>query len=353
MTLNGGVLATERNFALKTELSMAERKTSKSGLPYLTETLKRSKLVETKVALWEIAHNNSANNEFSMRLGRYQAGTDDPETLTPKSQLTLDGVEFSALLAFLRDDLQPFQLGVSRWVPLGEDLDEAQVEQLKTVFANPDRRALIELLEEHDVLPADLLASLEHRRRCRAVDEFRAMLERDLTEAPWQRWFEENDWVLGTEFVRVLDERDIDTDHIADYLMQAYDGFLDVVEIKRPGGNLNFWSASTDHGNSVPHSDLIKAVTQASRYILEIERECDSVKFQERVDGVPTVKPRGLLIYGRSSGWTQEQCESYRVLNAGYHNLSIMTFDHVLARAERALGLNPTPVATDTDDLPF
>lgn len=323
---------------------------SKKGLPYLAATLKRSKRVETRVQLWEILHNDSANNEISMRLGRYQNGTKNPETLTPKSQLTLDGVEFNALLEFLRDDLQPFELGISRWVPLGEDLDDSQVEQLKAVFTNPDRRALIDLLEQHDVLPADLLASLEHRRRCRAVEEFKAMLDEDLTEAPWQKWFEENDWVLGTEFVRVLDERDIDTDHIADYLMQAYDGFLDVVEIKRPGGGLKFWSASSDHGNSVPHPDLIKAVTQASRYILEIERECDSVKFQERVDGVPTVKPRGLLIFGRSNGWTQEQRESYRVLNAGYHNLSIMTFDHVLARAERALGLNRIAAATGTDD---
>jgi hypothetical protein len=69
---------------------------------------------------------------------------------------------------------------------------------------------------------------------------------------PWQKWFENNDWVLGTEFVGVLGERPIDVENIADFLMQAYDGFLDVVEIKRPEGKLRFWADALDHGNYVP-----------------------------------------------------------------------------------------------------
>jgi hypothetical protein len=44
--------------------------------------------------------------------------------------------------------------------------------------------------------------------------------------------FQKNDWVLGTEFVKILDERKIDTANISDFLMQAYDGFIDIVEIK-------------------------------------------------------------------------------------------------------------------------
>ena len=67
--------------------------------------------------------------------------------------------------------------------------------------------------------------------------------------------------------MRVLDDRDIDTQHISDFLMEAYDGFLDVVEIKRPEGGLTFWSRSLDHGHHVPSADLTKAIAQANRYI--------------------------------------------------------------------------------------
>ncbi len=164
------------------------------------------------------------------------------------------------------------------------------------------------------------------------------MLKKDLVENDWQKWFEDNTWVLGSEFVRVLDERHIDVQNISDFLMQAYDGFLDVVEIKRPEGGLLFWASIRDHGNLVPSSDLTKAITQAARYIYEVEREANSVKFLNRVGGVRTVKPRGILIFGRSSDWGDDENEAYRILNSSYHNLTIMTYDHVLERAKRMVG---------------
>ena len=78
-----------------------------------------------------------------------------------------------------------------------------------------------------------------------------------------------------------------------------------------------------------------------------------SVKFLERVGHVKTVKPRCVLIFGRSENWDDEQREAFRILNSNYHNLTIMTYDHVLERAERMIGtktantrLQPT-AATD------
>jgi len=121
--------------------------------------------------------------------------------------------------------------------------------------------------------------------------------------------------------------------------MEAYDGFLDIVEIKRPEGELKFWSTKLDHKNYVPSMDLIRAITQASTYINEVEREANSVKFLERVDSVKTVKPRCILIFGRSLDWNTYQNESYRILNSSYHNLTVLTYDHVLARSKRVLGL--------------
>ena len=135
----------------------------------------------------------------------------------------------------------------------------------------------------------------------------------------------------------MLDERDIDTENISDFLMEAYDGFVDIVEIKRPDGALKFWAEGKDHDNYVPHQDLVKAITQASKYIYEVEREANSVKFLERVGRVKTIKPRCILIFGRSSDWNDEQKESYRILNSNYHNLTIMTYDYILERAKRML----------------
>jgi hypothetical protein len=111
----------------------------------------------------------------------------------------------------------------------------------------------------------------------------------------------------------------------------------------------------------VPSSDLTKAITQATKYIYEVEREANSVKFLERVGNVKTIKPRCILIFGRSNDWDDKQKEACRILNSSYHNLTIMTYDHVLRRAKRILGIDePEETNQNTDaeeidiaDIPF
>ena len=213
---------------------------------------------------------------------------------------------------------------------------------MKAIFDNPDKQKVLDFIAKNNILPDDLIAGLQNQVRISAVQEFKTMIKQDLVEQKWQKWFKRNDWVLGSEFVRILDERKIDTANITDYLMQAYDGFLDIVEIKRPEGSLRFWADGQDHGNYVPSSGLTKAVMQATKYIYEVEREANSVKFLERVKNVKTIKPRCILVFGRSDEWNGDQREAYRILNSSYHNLTIMTYDHVLKRAERILGIDST-----------
>ncbi len=238
-----------------------------------------------------------------------------------------------------------------------QDLTEKQVTSLRALFANPDTDRLIDFLAEHQIVPEDLVRGPEFKRRAKAVSELESMLGKDLAEPNWQQWFKENDWILGSDFVQILDEREIDVDHIADFLMKAYDGFLDLIEIKRPEGRMKFWADALDHGNYVPHSDLTKAITQAQRYIFEVEREANSIKTMRRLQGVGAVKPRCVLIYGRSDDWNEDQAEAYRILNSGYHNLSILTYDHVLERARRIAGLESPTTGRDADnrdhDVPF
>ena len=309
----------------------------------LFKVLKEKTTVVTRAGFWRIPH-NTRDDEVSLKLGRYAKakdwdGAEQPETLKPKSELTLDNAEFLALVEFIQQNYEPFRQGVKAFIPLDKPFDKANAVQIRALFSLPNKQELVNFIINNDVIPGDLSAALEHTKRAQAINEFATMLKGDLLEANWQKWFEENSWVLGSEFVRVLDERYIDTQHISDFLMQAYDGFLDVVEIKRPDGNLQFWAGTTDHGNLVPAIDLIKAITQASRYIFEIEREADSVKFLDRVDQVRTIKPRGILIFGRSDEWGNDEREAYRILNSNYLNLSVMTYDHVLERAKRMIGV--------------
>ena len=278
-----------------------------------------------------------------------------------KSQLTLDNEEFQSLLNFLEENYEPFKKGIKKYIQINENFDQNNIEHLKAIFSNPDKQEVLNFIAKNNILPDELISSLQYQTRSKAIQQFEKMLGGNLVEHDWQDWFKKNDWILGSEFVRILDERGIDQDNIADYLMQAYDGFLDIIEIKRPEGNLKFWADSKDHGNHIPSSDLTRAITQATKYIYEVEREANSVKFLERVGNVKTIKPRCILIFGRSNTWDEGQKEAYRILNSSYHTLSIMTYDHVLSRAKRILGfdeknrLDKQAQADDAvvDEIPF
>jgi hypothetical protein len=298
--------------------------------------------VLTRAIFWKVPHNNS-DDEIHLKIGRYNRHKDWSETETleldnPKSELTLDGEEFGNLIEFISSNYEPFKGGTRAFLPLDNPFDVQNAEQIKQLLNIEDKRGMLQFLLNNDVIPEELEVGLTHARKLKAIDEFQYLLESDFTENEWQTWFEKNSWVLGSDFVKILDERAIDTSNISDFLMQSYDGFLDVIEIKRPEGGLKFWGSALDHGNYYPHSDLIKAITQSISYIHEIELQANDMKFFERVGKVKTIKPRCTLIFGRSNRWDQAQQEAFRILNSSYHNLTIMTFDHVLERAKRIIG---------------
>lgn len=334
---------------------------TENPIKHLSGTLKEKAQTVTRVVFWKIPHSNTQKEDICLKIGRYKklaGGFETVESTNPKSELTMDDEEFHSLLEFVSNNYEPFKKGVKKYIPIDDKFDQKSIEHIKGLFDNPDKKKVLDFVFTNNIFSDDLIASLQGQSKINSVREFEVMLEQNLVEQKWQEWFKKNDWVLGSEFVRILDEREIDSANITDYLMQAYDGFLDIIEIKRPDGDLKFWSDTQDRGNYVPSNDLTKAITQATKYIYEVEREANSVKFAERVGNIKTIKPRCVLIFGRSNDWSTEQKEAYRILNASYHNLTIMTYDHVLARAQRILSIQPTKIVRteekiDPKDIPF
>jgi hypothetical protein len=152
-------------------------------------------------------------------------------------------------------------------------------------------------------------------------------------EEIWQKFFSQNSWILGSDFVEILDERRLDVENITDYLLKSFDGFVDIIELKLPSAP--FWTTE-----NIPKSELTSASMQCNRYILQTERKINDLEFNKKINNTPIVKPRITLIYGRSQGWLEPQKEAYRVLNSSYSNLNIISYDHLLERAKRLIGIN-------------
>jgi len=87
----------------------------------LSKVLRNKPRVITRAVLWSI-HHDSGKEDISLKLGRYtkpkeMLDDEEPETLQPKSELTLDDEEFKSLIEFIRDNYEPFRHGAKAFIP--------------------------------------------------------------------------------------------------------------------------------------------------------------------------------------------------------------------------------------------
>ena len=327
---------------------MSEIKTSKNGVDYAPRTiLKIKKRVYSKAVLMKIPHHRHEYNDISLKIGRYNCITDEVAEDKPKSELTLDNEELNALIKYISEYYTPVSLGCGEYVNISGD-NAGLIRQFKELVERREDTA--SLLIDNEILTDNVLVAATSIRKTISLKSFERALMENNSEQYWQDWFSNNKWILGSDFAQIIDERHIDVENIADYIMRAFDGFIDLVEIKKPNG-INFWAATKDHNNYVPSTDLIKAITQCMNYLHAVELEANSVKFTDRLNG-KVVKPRCTLVFGRSNDWDDEQKEAYRILNSSYNQLSILTYDHLLTRAQNVLGVDILEDEVD-DYIPF
>lgn len=160
--------------------------------------------------------------------------------------------------------------------------------------------------------------------------EVKAALKVGKDEEVWQQFFYKNDWILGSDVIELLGVRALGEHDITDLPFKGVDGFLDIIELKLPSAG--FWNSDI-----TPKAELTAAIMQCARYLRAAEKKAnDHEKMKEL--GCEIIKPRITLLYGRSAGWTDEHRDQLRILNASLHDISILTFDHVLSRAEKIIG---------------
>jgi hypothetical protein len=252
------------------------------------------------------------------------------------------------------------------------------------IIVTPKNKAKVllqlkDLLDQNDInewiganlqtLPSDLaLARLCFDRKA-SIEDFKNALQRTEDEHYWQRFLRENSWMFGSGCIEILSERRLDIHHETDFPIRVEGGFMDIVEIKQP--QLPFWAAlkSGEHYKYrgkflIPHAQLQGAIAQTMKYILQAEKKVDSDEYMRDHGGIMPLKPRGLVIQGRSNEWNRDEWEAFRLLNDELHSIQVMTFDHLLRQAERMLAVmevsheNPNPEIVDPDeisddDIPF
>jgi len=225
------------------------------------------------------------------------------------------------------------------------------------------------LLAETDPgLATRLSMSQVYRDRMLVLDEFERSLELDHNEHYWKKFLKKNNWIFGASYIEILEEDRIDIHHYTDIPCAVEGGFMDIIELKKP--NFPFWTPDTRGRDYlyrgkflVPYHELSGAISQLAGYILQAEKQVNSSDYIRDHQGIVPLKPRGVVVHGRSNTWNSDHWHAYRLLNDELHGIQVITFDHLLTRARKSLEIfQPSPNTqisasidddVDFDDMPF
>lgn len=272
------------------------------------------------------------NNKISLKIGRYSKPKNFQnnilESKNPKSELTLDNEELDNLVKYINKHYYPLSNNENKYLALDENKMSMLVREHPETLSQLINIALTNEIDLSDVYK---LINISNRRK--ALQKFLYNYNNNVTENVWQKWFENNSWVLGTDFVRISEDRSIDTKHITDFIAENIDGFIDIIEIKRVSDSQIFFEKIEDHGNLVISTTLNKAITQLANYLLSLEKRTNDQDANERLGNI--LKPRGILIYGCSKDWTKKEYSAYRLLNSTLNNITIYTYDMIYKRATK------------------
>jgi uncharacterized protein (UPF0335 family) len=161
----------------------------------------------------------------------------------------------------------------------------------------------------------------------------------------WQNWIYNNNWLFGINYQVPIQKEKVGFDSIPDFLFPSLDGFLDILEIKLPTADVIF-EDSSHPGSFAWSSDVNKAIGQVINYIHQIE--LNQLQLKERINesyndiystSICAIKPRVIILIGKSDGWKNSERQAFRKLNYSLHGIEVLTYTDLVQRGERIINL--------------
>lgn len=154
-------------------------------------------------------------------------------------------------------------------------------------------------------------------------------------EKIFQNWIENNLWVFGIDYIKKHDERKIALFSEGDLLMETVDGFLDLIELKRPKHELLKFDNS--HKCHYPHPDLSVVIGQSLFYLQKLSEYKLIIQHEYKVK---IIMPRIKIIVGRNTNFIDEQKDCIRMLNTNLNSIQIITYDDLVTFGQLLLKAN-------------
>jgi hypothetical protein len=273
-----------------------------------------------KIAAW------AAGNEKRIDQLRRIAGEHEPEGPT---------ATFGAVVAALEtlDDLDEEIVNAIESL-LGPKADrDAKLRFLRALTADPTGR-----FATSEVLGERIGERLEDARAITA--EYEALLAAPhASETALQRFIEANPWLLGLDYVQVRPRRPVPRGQV-DFILERYDGFHDVLELKSPQDPIIL---APDAVDGVPPAasafalspDLAQAMAQIHVYRDILSTDALTV---DKLYGIENSRdPSVLIVIGQARLLPSHRARVLRDLNLSLHRVEIVPYDVLADRASAVL----------------
>ena len=141
-------------------------------------------------------------------------------------------------------------------------------------------------------------------------------------EKIFQNWIETNLWIFGVDYIKKHDARKIALFSEGDLLMESVEGYLDLIELKRPSHNL--LKLDSNHNCYYPHPDLSQVIGQSLFYLQKL---LEYKMILEKEYKIKVIMPRIKIVVGRNNLFEESQRDCLRMLNSNLNSIQIITFD--------------------------
>jgi hypothetical protein len=174
----------------------------------------------------------------------------------------------------------------------------------------------------HQEAQKDQIKELEEE-----LKKFENLLKQKRKEKEYQRFLKDNFWMFGPDYVRVRKEEKAGMKGRTDYVLQRFDGYHDIIELKRPDHKLF-------SGTRLPtfSKDLKNALSQAAKYLAYFSKHYLSHKEET---GRDVFLPKVYIVIGRYSARDSELLKIHQNILSRY--VEITTYDDILNRAKQTL----------------
>jgi len=230
------------------------------------------------------------------------------------------------------------------------DLSDEEINKLikeHEVIAKDDKKSKKTISRQKDVIEKLLeqVGRLREEKFFIALDEFKndlknlkKMLGNGATEKDIQLWLYEHIWIFGPNYIEGFKEEINRKGHRIDFLLQRYDTYYDVIELKLPSCKL-----FVGEEENVPEQDLSRKYTMSSDLkdaISQVVGYLESYKVDKLATmyqkGILIHKPRGIIVLGRTDNSNKRALAS---LNSYLHDIQILTYDDIIEVANNFIKL--------------